>query len=411
MANLAQIALENMPSDLVPDIASTGSEQERISDPSATSTDPSTPEAWHLSNQITDPPTPVDINKIDWNLESSLTDDLGVVAGTSAKSPQVQFPPKVIVLTGVSGLLGHHLRDYLLQNTSADKVICIAVRHLARRLQTKELPQSSRVSYYEGDLSQPRLGLSEADARAIFGGADAVIHNGADTSHLKFFPAVQLANVGSTRQLVRLALPRRIPFHYVSSVGAGLFQVTDILHPVSAADSSPPDDGSHGYMASKWTCERFLERVNERYGLDVWIHRPSTIVREGEDAEGAKAQLDWVNALLQYIRIMKVAPKVQHIRGALDLVYVQSVCAELVRHVLGGPRPDGAVSYVHEVGDVLLPLDRLHNIGGTVGEVIPMAEWVEKAVASGLHPGVGALIEAMDTAGTPDYPRLQKGSI
>ncbi|KAK6063375.1 Polyketide synthase-nonribosomal peptide synthetase 2 [Seiridium cupressi] len=418
MRNLAQTALENMPPELAPGIGSSaGSEPEaRTSKPSDTPTDNSSSNGDESSNMATEPPTPVtpvtpgERNKIDWNHESALTVDLDTIASNPTNSVQVNFPPKVIVLTGVSGLLGHHLRDYLLENTAAEKVICIAVRQLARRVQRKELPQSSRVTYYEGDLSLPRLGLSEADARTIFDKADAVIHNGADTSHLKYFAAVQASNVGSTRELVRLALPRRIPIHYVSSVGAGLFAVTDVLRPVSAADSSPPEDGSHGYMASKWTSERFLERVSERYGLGVWVHRPSTIVRSGRDAEGAKAQLDWVNALLQYIRVMRAAPKVQHIRGALDLVYVRSVCEDLVRHMLGGPRPDGAVTYVHEVGDVVLPLDRLHKIGGSSAEVIPMADWIQEAVASGLHPGVAALIEAMDTAGTPDYPSLQKGS-
>ena len=31
--------------------------------------------------------------------------------------------------------------------------------------------------------------------------------------------------------------------------------------------TTPPPDGSHGYRASKWVSERFLERVHARCGL------------------------------------------------------------------------------------------------------------------------------------------------
>lgn len=410
MSNLALLALENVPPELVPNLP-----RSEESTSLGTSSDSTTSEDHGSSSPTTESWTPIEKEKINWDAESGLTDDLDKIADLKGAEPAVSAPPKVVVLTGVSGLLGHHLLNYLLHNTAAEKIICLAVRQLGQRLKAQHLPKDNRVVYYEGDLSEPRLGLSKDDARAVFAAADAIIHNGADTSHLKFYPAVRAANVGSTRELVKMALPRRIPIHYVSSVGAALFQMVDVVRPVSAAAACPPGDGSHGYMASKWTCERLLERVNAKYGLGAWIHRPSTIVREGEDAEGEKAQKDWVNALLAYVRTMKAAPRVKHIRGALDLVHVQSVCVELARHVFGEARPKGAVAYVHEVGDVVLPLDRLNEVGrsagsGKVAEMIPMEDWIDKAVAAGLHPGVAALIEAMDTPGTPDYPRLERGS-
>lgn len=418
MANLVQIALEAIPPELVPNMdsqsAAVGGSSSGVSTPPSLGTMSDSQTQRDSDVTTTETGTPIDEAKeIDWDAETSLTDDLGTLASSREAPSRVQAPPKVIVLTGASGLLGHHLSHYLLQRSSADKIICVGMRQLAQRLRSNELPQNDRVAYYEGDLSQPRLGLSVAEADAIFAEADAVIHNGADTSHLKSYRAVQQTNVASTRELVRLALPRRIPFHYVSSVGAALFSNQSLVQPVSAADGPPPGDGSHGYMASKWACERILERVNKAFGLAVCIHRPSTIIREGEDAESTRARLDWVNCLLQYIGILNTAPRVEHIRGALDLIHVQSVCELLVGQMLKGPRSDGAVSYVHQVGDIVMPLDQLHKIGektGRVPGVLPMAEWVSKAVAAGMHPGVAALIEAMDTAGTPDYPRLQRGS-
>lgn len=422
MANLVKIALENLPPELIPNTGTV----EVSGDTSSSSPDD---QSSLSGNGNTDTPaetttsTDDDVGKqIDWDLETSPADDLTAVAGSilgATVDAPVRTPPKVVVLTGVSGLLGHHLLNYLLSQTSLDKVICIAVRQLSQRLASGELPpQGDRVAYYEGDLALPRLGLSEEAARAVFSEADAIIHNGADTGHLKSYGAVSAANVGSTRELVALAAARRVPFHYVSSVGAALFSSGPVVLPASAAAACPPGDGSHGYMASKWACERLLERVSETHGLDVCIHRPSTIVREGEDARGSKASKDWVNVLLQYVRLLKAAPKVQHIRGALDLVYVQSVCSDLVGHVLQGPDAGAGptVRYVHEVGDVVIELDRLHEIGvdkargNKVFDIVPMNEWIDRAIAAGMHGGVAALIEAMDVPDTPDYPRIQKGS-
>lgn len=58
------------------------------------------------------------------------------------------------------------------------------------------------------------LGLSLQQANDIFTQADLVIHNGADTLHLRYFKDLRKSNVGSTQTLVRLCLPRRIPIHY-----------------------------------------------------------------------------------------------------------------------------------------------------------------------------------------------------
>lgn len=359
--------------------------------------------------------TTYDSSIFDWDAESRPPTDIADTV-SALDSPVVAKTPRVIVLTGISGLLGHHLLDYLLSHTTVEKVICLAVRQLATRLQTTELPSHPRVVYHEGDLSFPLLGLNAHDAASIFAETEAVIHNGADTSHLKHYSDLRAANVGSTVALTRLCLPRRIPIHYVSSAGlAVLYRNGDAFPPVSVngpACSLPPADGSFGYLCSKWASERFLEKAHELSGLRVCIHRPSTIIREGADATAARAPLDWVNALLHYARSFKAVPKVEHNRGALDLVYVRNVCADIVEHVFDNSDQE-SIKYVHEVGDVVIPMDRLQDIGleeepKKIFNVLPAHEWIAKAVSAGLHPAVAALIEIMDTQGGPDYPRLIK---
>lgn len=350
--------------------------------------------------------------EIDWQAEARPpVYDKDIVS--SATGPSPKNPPNVIVLTGAAGLLGHHLLNWFLEKTPARKIHCLAVRKLSTRLANKELPSNSRIIYHEGDLTLPLLGLSEKDAADIFSEADVVIHNGSDTSHLKYFADMRTANCGSTRDLTRLCLPRRVPIHYVSSVGVCVLYNQPAFPPVpvTGPDSLlPAPDGTFGYMCSKWVNERFLEQVHDTYGLPVYIHRPSTIIREGDDATNARAELDWVNALLHYAKKIKAVPQVKHNTGALDLVSIKTACSDILNAVLDTSNPKN-VTYVHEVGDIVLPLNDVKSIspkGEKPFDVLPIEEWISKAVAAGLHPAIATLIEIMDTPGAPDYPRLLK---
>lgn len=389
---------------------------------------------------------------IDWEAESRPPADVPSLLRSpdASLSPPVRTPPRVIVLTGVTGLLGRHLLDHLLSRIEVTKVICLAVRRLSSRLQTGELPQddAGRIVYCKGELSQPLLGLTEDQAASVFAEADAVIHNGADTSHLKSYTSLRPSNVGSTAALVRLCVPRRTPLHYVSSAGVSvLYSVgqgrnngagnAPVFPEVSVAATPPtPELASFGYMCSKWVNERLLERVVEQSesevgpGFRVSIHRPSTILREEgtRDAEGARAGLDWVNSLLRYVRVLRAVPRVvNNTAGALDLVRVESVCEDILKEVFF--RSDGydGIKYMHEVGDVVVPLEGMQEceylLSGLSGDeqlkdhghtkkrelgVLEMREWLDRAMAAGMHPAVAALVEVMDEMGAPPYPKLLK---
>jgi thioester reductase-like protein len=287
---------------------------------------------------------------------------------------------------------------------------------LKERLENTELLVDPRVQYHEGKLSDPYLGLSKADANSIFAQVDAVIHNGADTSHIKNYTDLRASNVGSTIALIQLCLPRRIPMHYISSAGIAIYYGQNSFPAVSVTgpgSTYPAADGSFGYGCSKWVCEKTLEQVHEKCDLPVYIYRPSTVIREGADSTTSRAELDWVNALLHYIRKTKSAPKVEHNHGALDLVSVKSCCTELLENVFGDPTSKG-LKYINQVGDIVIPMDRMHEIDADQGiryNVLPLSEWVDNAVSAGLHPAVGMLIKDMDTEGSPNYPRLLKGTV
>lgn len=342
--------------------------------------------------------------KIDWSREVTLP--------KAASIPTDIIPaarPQTIVLTGVSGLLGRSLLLTLLDDPSIVKIICIAVRRLDERLQSEELPANDRIEYYPGDLEQPRLGLSASDAANIFSRADAVIHNGADTSHLKFYPEIKAANTGSTSELISFCMTRKIPIHYLSTVGVALFGNYESFPQVSAAAHHPATDGSHGYVSAKWVSERLLEELHKQHSVNVWIHRPSTIIREGADAVNTAAQTDWMNALMAYMRKTQAVPVLKNLRGALDFVSVRNATNSILTAVLQN-KAEGP-TYIHQVGDIVLPLDNLkefvaRDTGASKVEELPVEKWSARAVSVGLNRGVAALIDSMDDPGQPHYPRM-----
>ena len=417
MSGLIEAAVEGIPAELFPQVRGGGGAVVN-EDASGASSSPGTqasPTSGESPSPATTPPSTDGDGPIDWDAEVCPPE--GVAKLPNAKPPNPE--PQVVLLTGASGLLGHHLLNALLAQPSIRKVVCIAVRRLAERVKSGQLPPpSDRIVYYQGDLAVPRFGLTEEDQAAIFNEVDAVIHNGADTSHLKYYSASREANVGSTKQLIRLCLQRMIPLHYVSSAGMALFAGRDPFPSISGTTTGkkPSPDGAHGYMCSKWVCESLLERVNARDGLKVWIQRPSTIVREGDDAHAAAAGFDWVNTLLHYSHHIQAVPRIEYNKGTFDLVYVQTCCDDIVGELLRNePKLPNGMTYVNNVGDIVIPMARMAEIAKHKGkkdlyQVLPWEEWMQKAMAAGLHPAVAALVETFDEPGAPSYPGLLKTS-
>lgn len=367
-------------------------------------TNATTPESASLTKET-------ETSGFDFNIEAQAP--VSVVQPPNAVVPRKR--PEVILLTGATGLLGHHLLDALRKQDSVRKVICIAIRRLTQRLTTGDLPpECEGIEYHEGDLAVRQFGLGDSRLAEIFDEIDAVVHNGADTSHMKSYSTVREANVESTRQLIRLCAPRKIPLHYISSAGMALASDLDPFPSVAAnrsAEVLSRYDAS-GYMCSKWVCERMLEDAHAQYDLPVWIQRPSSIVRKGQDALTDRAGFDWVNTLIQYSHKIQAVPWITNNQGAFDLVYVQTCCDDVVSGVLAyNPQSVNQITYQNNVGDAVIPMARLNEIAFSEGlqepyTVLAWEQWLAKAMAAGLHPAVAALIETCDQPGGPSFPAL-----
>ena len=349
---------------------------------------------------------------IDWEVETKpdpALNDRSMFEDTRT----VATPPKVAVMTGATGFLGPYLLNRLIETTGVEEVHCIALRNAGHR---ESVSHNPRVIVHEGDLTLPLLGLSEMAAKTLFTKADVIIHNGADVSHLKTYQTLRSANLESTKELVKLALARKVPVHYVSTAGVAMFTHRESFGEVSVGSTLPPSDGLDGYTASKWASERYLENVNEQFNLPVWIHRPSSITRSssllGEDA----MEMELLQNLLKYSRIMKAVPSSEKLVGTLDLVSAENVAKGIVGRVMEAKvsaTAPAAVVYVHQTGDLCLPLSDmrafLETETGAEFDMLAIKEWVEQAIALGLHPAVGAAFKHVeDTDGALVFPTFVK---
>ncbi len=348
---------------------------------------------------------------INWEDEVALPSDLLETTNNHPASvdpnpppPPPSNPPKVIALTGSTGFIGREILRQLLDNPTTTKIHLLALRKPPSVLKSTHptLFTHPNVTLWPGDLGAPRLGLSEANASSLFSTVDAIIHAGADVSFLKTYRSLRLTNVASTRELVRLAAPRRVPLHFVSSAAVARLAVAarggeDGFGAESAARWYPPpaavgDGGGEnedGYAVAKLVSEVLLERASVAVGLPVWIHRPSSVTGEGA------GELDLMANMTRYAGEIGAVPDTRGWKGRFDFVRVETVARDIVGAVLagdeGGSGEGRIVRFRYQSSEVVVEGEDVQTSASIAGgdtplEVLPFNVWVERAEKAGLNP-------------------------
>ncbi|WZH45859.1 hybrid pks-nrps protein [Fusarium acuminatum] len=331
---------------------------------------------------------------IDSDLESSTTE--AVLASRITEGLQV-------VLTGSTGFLGLSILKSLLEDKRVSKVHCLAIRSSSKKRDA--VFSSPRVACYHGDLSLPRLGLPEEQFDLLARTTDRIVHNGADVSFLKTYQSLRRSNVGSVKELARMAIGRKIPLHFVSTGGVVNLTGQDGLPEVSVADVKPPTDGSLGYVVSKWASEHILEEYAERYGLPVWIHRPANIT--GVNAPPA----DLMQNIFHYSLKTASLPDLTSWRGFFDFVPVETVARDISGSI--HEADTDKVVFRHHCGTQKIPIDdlpaHLETELGRKIDMVDVEEWLDRAKNIGLDGVTAALVEKTLKQGGRVVPWLRKG--
>ncbi|KAF4634027.1 hypothetical protein G7Y89_g4083 [Cudoniella acicularis] len=334
---------------------------------------------------------------IDWTSETCLQPELykltedSLKIGNIVRSVQRDNRETEVLLTGAFGFLGKRMLQLLVDDPNIKKVHCVAIRPRPGFPPRDSPIASEKIVVYPGDLSDANLGLSAIDWRTLSGSIDVIIHNGSEVSFLKSYTTLRNANVGSTNQLIKLCLPRRISLLYISSAG-----IAALLGENCTLEET--------HTPSKWVSERLLEAVTELVPIKIRIHRPAYIVGEGASAT------DLVSTVFDFSIKMGAVPILSGWSGHFNLVSADEVAREVLRNIHNSNEELRGLEIRHHTGDVSVAVGELksylelqHSI---TCESIPLQRWIAEAEKAGMSVAVAGYLKQLIGRGSHVYPTL-----
>ncbi|KAF2762990.1 putative hybrid NRPS/PKS enzyme [Pseudovirgaria hyperparasitica] len=308
--------------------------------------------------------------------DSVLEDD---IISNGAKMCSLQNA-NTVLLTGGTGFLGAFLLNELLESTSAH-ILCLVrcndpseddvpagIARIRRNmidfgLWNDEIME--RIEIIPANLARKQLGLSSGAFQDIASRTDVIVHAAATVNLVYPYAALRDANVGGTREILRLASKGGSTVQYISSNGvlppsAGGWPEEAMLG-VEHVHEKLLD----GYGHSKWVAEQLVVEASRR-GMPVRIIRAGTI--SGHSTSGASNAWDLLNALfVESVRIgyfpdvpgwrAEMTP-VDFVSKAIVHLGNQTHADQLVFH-LGDPNPIPTKELFQHLTDLGYPTEPL----------------------------------------------------
>jgi thioester reductase-like protein len=248
--------------------------------------------------------------------------------------------PTRILLTGATGFLGAFLLGELLERTQAEIYCLVRVGSVEdgavkvrQRLESCSLWNESwrdRITAVPGDLSRPRLGLSDESFTSLAQHIDEIYHNGALVNFVLPYSALKPTNVLSTQEVLRLACQGRVkPVHVISALSVAIPADGANDRVVMEADGLDTVGSLHGgYSQSKWIAEKLVMLAGAR-GLPVTIYRPGRLT--GHSLTGFDNTNDLISQVIQICIKLEMVPDVDVTVDFTPVNYVSRAIMHLSR--------------------------------------------------------------------------------
>ncbi|UCG70211.1 MAG: thioester reductase domain-containing protein [Thermoplasmata archaeon] len=315
----------------------------------------------------------------------------------------IQPDAENILLTGGIGFLGIFLLNSLLKQTKA-KIYCLIrpkkVLNIEERLHQNLVKykfdkyiRSNRIVPVEGDLEQPRLGLSDAMYDVLADRIDNIYHNGAVVNYVYSYNLLKNTNVTATEEILRLAVTRRLKrVHYISTLF--VFSTTDYQGESVIYENYKPINGvdvNMGYGQSKWVAEKMVHCASER-GIPVTIHRVGRIC--GDTRHGICQTKDLLWTIVKTCIQLQSRPELDQMINISPVDYVSSAIVEI-----SSQRKSEGKTY-HILNPKPIPMEDLYKMIERLGysvKKLTFEEWKKKALSYGEQYGDSSLAVLVHT--------------
>ncbi|OAQ77922.1 antibiotic synthetase [Purpureocillium lilacinum] len=323
-----------------------------------------------------------------------------------------------VFLTGATGFVGAYLLFELIQSPEVRAVRCLvraktprsAFKKLSQNFHKYRLPNlseelMSKVVVVPGDLSQARLGLSEAEYHELATWTSIIYHLAAQVNYNEPYTATRDANISGTLNILRLAVcSRSKPLHYTSSIAAfgptGL--IREQVKELSEDDPLTPYlettiPYEMGYGQSQWVSDEVVSHLMRR-GFPAAVYRLGVVLCNSGDGVGNPD--DFASRLLADCLRLGIYPSlpdqrkellpVDYVASAMRLISLRNDNLGKAYHIT----PDAQSSIdMNELFRLAAKLCHVDLVG------LPYAEWVERlrrADQSGANPRLKPLLPMLE---------------
>jgi amino acid adenylation domain-containing protein/thioester reductase-like protein len=214
-----------------------------------------------------------------------------------------QDRPRAALATGATGFIGAYIVGEVLRTTDVHLHCLVRPRRgecgklrIEKQMRFHEVwgedeqwqsAWDRRVHVVDGDVTLPRLGMTEDSHEALANEVDTVIHSAAHVNFIYPFEALRLTNVLGLHEVIRFAFRGRIkPLHYLSTAAIWPMGSEYTFHEMDSIEHGRRLN--LGYDEAKWVGERCLLHAQER-GLPVARYRPGEV---GGDSVTGRCVLD-----------------------------------------------------------------------------------------------------------------------
>lgn len=221
------------------------------------------------------------------------------------------YSKKNVLLTGATGFIGSYLLAELLVNENIGKIYILSRKvdknNQKERLFTafekfsvphpERLMAATNIVMIEGDITQPRLGISDSAYDELCAEVDVIHHIAARVNHIRPYEVLKAPNVDSVSDLISMAQKGRDKvINFVSTLGSAAKKDADGRY-VEAFPDNAILNSDMGYLLSKWEAEKLLEKFQNQGGK-VYLFRLGYI--SGHSRTGASLFAD--NQFMLFIK-------------------------------------------------------------------------------------------------------------